>query len=94
MSETSPLATQMGSNTKRSTSIKKLIKTKSSVKNKRQLFGQLSFVEDHQETFYLGLNEDFMSACNPVQAKLINVDNAAELAKDWVLQSEFVKKIE
>ena len=51
---------------------------------KKQLFEALSFVEGHQETFYLGLNENVIGVLNPVQAKVIDIENAEDLAKDWV----------
>jgi len=84
MSETSPYATQMGSNQKRSTSKKQLVKTRGKTKKPRALFEELSFVEDHQETFYIGLNENVMGAFNPLQARTIDIDKAADLVKNWV----------
>ncbi len=86
MVETSPYATQMGSNQKRSTSKKKIVKTRNKMKKPRALFEELSFVEDHQETFYKGLNENVMGAFNPITAKTISIDNAADLVKNWVVK--------
>ena len=62
---------------------KKLVKTatKKSAKKKNKLFDELSFVEPHVDTFYIGLNDSpARAALNPVQAKVINVDEAT----DWV----------
>ena len=84
MDETSPCVTQMGSTSKRSTTKKNVIKKTRSTKNKKKLFDELSFVEDHQETFYIGLNENIMGAYNPVTAKTINYEEATDLAKNWV----------
>ena len=84
MSNTSPCATQMGSTTKRSTTKKNLIKKPRTVKNKKKLFPELSFVEDHQETFYVGLNENVLGAFNPVTAKIVDPSAAEDLVKGWV----------
>lgn len=84
MNDTSPCVTQMGSNTKRSTAKKNVVKTNKSHKNRKKLFSELSFVEDHQETFYIGLNENVMGAYNPVTAKVVNLEEATDLAKNWV----------
>lgn len=58
------------------------INTKKSTK-KRNLFPELSFVEKHVDTFYIGLNDQWQAAAyNPVQAKMLN--KADQVVKDWV----------
>jgi hypothetical protein len=80
----SPCITQMGSTKKRSAAKKtKLIRTRPP-KNKKQLFPELSFVEDHQETFYIGLNENVKGAYNPVTAKVVDLKTADDVVKNWV----------
>lgn len=85
MTETSPCVTQMGSSKKRSTVKKqpKLLKTRAQ-KNKKQLFPQLSFVEDHQETFYIGLNENVQGAYNPITAKVVDLKTSDDVVRNWV----------
>lgn len=65
---------------------KSLIKIKKKKpKKKKELFEQLTFVEEHQQTFYIGLNENINGANNPIQAKEIDMEQAEEIAKNWVL---------
>jgi hypothetical protein len=54
---------------------KRLIKIKNKNKNK---FNELSFVENHVDTFYIGLNEPYQAIDNPKQGKVVPA------AKDWV----------
>lgn len=53
-----------------------------SKKNKKKLtFNELTFVEPHVDTFYVGLNDEVpRGAYNPVHAKTVELDKA----KDWV----------
>ena len=67
----------------RLSSCKNLIKIKSK-KKKRNLYDELTFVEDHVSTFYIGINENPRGADNPLTAKLADPDNMDKLAKDWV----------
>lgn len=67
----------------RLTSCKNLIKIKSK-KKKRNLYDELTFVEEHVDTFYIGLNENPRGADNPLTAKVIDADT---VAKDWVRNS-------
>lgn len=67
-----------------STAKKDLLKTNKKSK-KKQLFAELTFVEQHVDTFYIGLNENWQSAANPKKAKTLKVDeNVDELVKNWV----------
>ena len=75
-SETSP----------RMPSSRNLVKIKSK-KKKKILFDELSFVEDHVNTFYIGLNENPRGADNPATAKLISANDPGtveKIVKDWV----------
>lgn len=61
-------------------------------KKKKNLFGELTFVEQHVDTFYIGLNENiYQQANNPKQAKILSIENenADELVKDWVYFNSF-----
>lgn len=52
-------------------------------KTKKHLFKELSFVENHVDTFYIGLNDNPVhGAYNPMTAKLVDVDQ--DQLKDWV----------
>ena len=63
---------------------KDLLKT-SSRKAKKKLIGELTFIEPHLDTFYIGLNDGWKNhLVNPMQAKVLGVENANELAKNWV----------
>jgi hypothetical protein len=65
---------------------KSLIKTKKKASKKtKQIFDQLTFVEEHQQTFYIGLNENINGIQNPMHAKEIDIEQAEELAKNWVI---------
>lgn len=69
---------------KQSDGKKDLLKT-SSRKAKKKLIGELTFVEPHLDTFYIGLNDGWKNhLVNPMQAKVLGVENANELAKNWV----------
>ena len=59
------------------------IKKKTNKKAKAE-FDQLTFVEEHQETFYIGLNENINGVQNPMHAREIDIDEAEEIAKNWV----------
>ena len=60
---------------------KKLVKM-SAKKKKKRLFNELSFVEPHVDTFYIGLNDSpLRGVLNPIQAKAINFE---EGAAEWV----------
>lgn len=62
----------------------KLLKTKS---KRKKLYNELTFVENHVDTFYIGLN-DAKKKTNTKQATVIeaHMNEAGELAKDWVIQ--------
>ncbi len=62
---------------------KKFLKIKNKKVNKKKLFPELSFVEAHQETFYC-LNENVMATSNPLQAKIVDVNDIDQIAKNWV----------
>ena len=62
---------------------KNLIQIKSK-KKKRNLYDELTFVEEHVDTFYIGLNENHRGADNPLTAKLLDPDSGEKLARDWV----------
>jgi hypothetical protein len=56
------------------------------LKNKskrKKLYNELTFVENHVNTFYIGLN-DVKIRSNTKQALVINKNDAEELTKDWV----------
>ena len=72
---------------------KQLIKTKSRAKTKKNLFKELTFVEEHVETFYLGLRENMYSAYNPIQAKIIDKNEAQNVVKDWVQPDKELTKV-
>lgn len=64
---------------------KNLLKTRRKQK-KKNLIGELSFVQPHVDTFYMGLNDNWQSAYNPMQAKSIRVESPKtdQLVKNWV----------
>lgn len=69
-----------------SSSKKSLVKVKRKTSKKaKNLFEQLTFVEEHQETFYIGLNENINGANNPITAKEIDLNQAEDIAKNWVI---------
>lgn len=60
----------------------KINNKKSNVK-KRNLFPELSFVEQHVDTFYVGVGDNWQAAAyNPVQARTSR--KADPVVKDWV----------
>jgi hypothetical protein len=61
----------------------RLLKTKS---KRKKLYNELTFVENHVDTFYIGLN-DVKKRSNTKQAIVIDahMNEAEELAKDWVM---------
>jgi hypothetical protein len=72
----------------------KLIKTKTrTTKTKKNLFKELTFVEEHVETFYVGLRENMYSAYNPIQAKIIDKNEAQNVVKDWVQPDKELTKV-
>ena len=65
---------------------KNLLQINSKTKKKKKLFPELTFVESHMDTFYVGLNDNLGGAYNPVKAKCVDIDEAKDLAKDWVFK--------
>ena len=57
-------------------------------KHKKKLvdkYHELTFANEHVDTFYKGLNDDYKNqAENPLQAKVININEDGDLLKDWV----------
>jgi hypothetical protein len=47
-------------------------------------YDELSFVESHVDTFYKGLNDLDNCARNPVEANVLNLDEADHVVKCWV----------
>lgn len=65
---------------------KDLVKTNRKTR-KKNLFSELTFVEKHVDTFYIGMNENWRSgAYNPMQAKVVKIEdqNTNELVRNWV----------
>ena len=58
-----------------------LLKTKS---KKKKLYNELTFVENHVDTFYIGLNSPSKAVCNPKQAVIVDMTEADQITKDWV----------
>lgn len=73
---------------------KKLLKMNKKKKlKKRIIFDELSFVEPHVDTFYVGLRTNYNSSDeNQLRAKTVDIDEADTLAKDWVKLSHSTRK--
>lgn len=53
-------------------------------------YQELSFLNQHVDTFYVGLNGNNNQAINPLQARVVRLDdtNADEsIVKNWVIRS-------
>ena len=71
---------------------KTLLKVSTKAQRKKALFNELTFVDPHVETFYVGLNDDVRGAYNPVQANLVDIDEAPDIVRNWVRpDSQLVK---
>ncbi len=71
---------------------KTLLKANTKAQRKKALFNELTFVDPHVETFYVGLNDDVRGAYNPVQANLVDIDEAPDIVRNWVRpDSQLVK---
>ena len=71
---------------------KTLLKVNTKASKKKALFNELTFVDSHVDTFYVGLNDDVRGAYNPIQANLVDIDEASDVVKNWVRpDSQLVK---
>lgn len=62
-----------------------LIKIKSKKPKNKNDFDELSFMNNHVDTFYIGLNDvNNKLAQNPKQAELVPFDKAEQVVKDWI----------
>jgi hypothetical protein len=65
---------------------------KVNTKASKKKFNELTFVDSHVDTFYVGLNDDVRGAHNPIQANLVDIDEASDIVKNWVRpDSQLVK---
>lgn len=63
---------------------KRFVKINSKKNKKKLTFNELTFVEPHVDTFYVGMNDEVpRGAVNPVQAKTVDIEEATH----WVSQS-------
>jgi hypothetical protein len=71
---------------------KTLLKVNTKAQRKKARFKELTFVDPHVETFYVGLNDDIHGAYNPVKANLVDIDEAPDIVRNWVRpDSQLVK---
>ena len=63
---------------------KHLLKINAKTSKKKNRFKELTFIESHMETFYGELNGDLRGAYNPVHAKLVDLEEAPDIVKNWV----------
>jgi len=77
---------------KKKTRGKTLLKVNTKASKKKALFNELTFVDPHVDTFYVGLNNDVRGAYNPVQANLVGIEEASDIVRNWVRpDSQLVK---
>ena len=69
---------------KKGSKSKNFLKINTKANRRKNRYNELTFVEPHVDTFYIGLNEDIHGAYNPIHAKPIDVDEANGLVKNWV----------
>ena len=72
---------------------KSLVKVKQHKQKANNNFSELTFIEEHMKTFYIGLNSNYRGAYNPKPAREVPIEDGEQIVKDWIqLDKQLVVK--